>query len=359
MKSIVSIMILLFLLSGCNSNKRSIDKNITNEENITQDDNTTTAAKRFNQEWHFIYDEKFYTFNNIDKDTNIHAKNAIGKYTGKGIKIAIIDDSLDIFHSQIVNHSIETYNVATESNDVFPTENESHGTAVVGIIAASGGDGIRGIAPEVELLFISIPDLLADSHVIAAFDYAYRYGADIISCSWGTGNVSELVKDKIEDVSNNGRNAKGIPVVFAVGNDGSEIGNDESAIENVLGVGSTNKYNDVAFYSNYGKSVDIVAPGGEYIGIPTLDMSGENGFNSTDYLQYNDKNAFIGTSASAPIVSGSIALMLEKNPELTRQEIYYILEHNSDKIADDYNKSGHGLFAGYGKLNLDKAISSY
>ncbi len=73
-------------------------------------------------------------------------------------------------------------------------------------------------------------------------------------------------------------------------------------------------------------------------------------------MDYNDKNTFIGTSASAPIVSATIALMLEKNPNLTVSQIYNILKESADKIGDDYGINGHSIQYGYGKINVDRAI---
>jgi subtilisin family serine protease len=337
---------MLFLLLGCNQN-----------DNINKvDNNISLNSNTIHQEWHFIYDEEFYHFNKIDKKAHIHAKNSIQKYSGKGIKIAVIDDSLDTLHPKMIEHISQTYNVVDDSSDVSPKKEHSHGTAVSGIIVSDTKKGIRGIAPNVELLFISIPDILSDAHVISAFDFAYQNGADIISCSWGTNNVSNIVKEKIRLVAKKGREGKGISIIFAVGNKGEEIRNDESAIEEVIAIGSTNKYVKVPFYSNYGKALDFVAPGGEYIGIPTLDINSDAGFNFSDYLLYNDKNAFIGTSASAPIVSATIALMLEKNPELTREDIYEILKQSCDKI-DEHNITVHDILSGYGKINVDNALS--
>ena len=135
---------------------------------------------------------------------------------------------------------------------------------------------------------------------------------------------------------------------------------DEVTFKRVVGVKhSTDEENLRAYYSNYGKNLDIVAPGGYYLGITTLDNIGTNGIASIDenYILYNDTNAFIGTSAAAPIVSGAIALLLEKNPNLTRLEIENILKNSADKIGNPPYFNNRNNYYGYGKINLTNMLS--
>lgn len=353
MKVLLSFLV-IFLLTGCFSSSGPMSRSI--DANETQKEATNKPVTYKHQEWHFIYDKSFFEFNKIDKDAHIHASKTMKEYSGKGVTIAVIDDNLDTSHPDIRDAIMMTYNVEENTTTVAPLTDTSHGTAVVGILSANDGAKIKGMVPNAKIIFIAIPEILTDSAVIKAFDFAQKNKADIISCSWGTNDVSYIVREKIKDVVHSGRDGKGIAVVFASGNDSEKIGDDESAIEDVIGVGSTNKYNQKSFFSNYGESLDFVAPGGEYIGIPTLDISGSKGFSSGDYLDYNDENTFIGTSASTPIVSATIALMLEKNPNITIFEIYNILKNSSDKLDGNYGISGHSEQYGFGKINVDQAM---
>ena len=201
---------------------------------------------------------------------------------------------------------------------------------------------------------------MSDSETVELFTKAEEFGADIINNSWGTGDVSQAVKDKIVDLAKNGRGGKGTIIVFAVGNKDINIGNDESAIPEVISVGATDKKNVRASYSNHGTNLDVMAPGGYDLGITTLDDMGTVGIATfTDnYLLYNDTNRFRGTSASAPIVSGIVALMLEKNPNLTRSEVENILKNSADKIGEFPYSSGRNDYYGYGKVNLEKIMNS-
>jgi len=321
---------------------------------------TLKSEPYFYQQWYLDRNETFYTQNAIDENASINSGNLLKSYTGKGIKIAIIDDGLDTTHEDLEGAIINTFDISTHTANVSQTNStDHHGTAVTGIIGARvNGKGIQGIASQSQIIFLKYKEGMSDSETIELFNKADEFGADIINCSWGTYDVSQSVKDKIIDLANNGRDGKGTIIVFASGNDDQDMGNDESAIPEVISVGATNKDNLRTWYSNYGENLDIVAPGGYYIGVTTLDPMESNGISSVDnnYLLYNDSNSFIGTSASAPIVSGIIALMLERNPNLTRVEIGDILKKSSDKIGNLQYENGRNNYYGYGKIDLTKIM---
>lgn len=63
-------------------------------------------------------DEAFYTQNAIDDEAHIHVDNLLNRYTGDGIKIAIIDDGLDVYHEDLSSSVIATYDITTKTTDV-------------------------------------------------------------------------------------------------------------------------------------------------------------------------------------------------------------------------------------------------
>ena len=365
---VISILVIVFLINGCklfdnnhsNNNSSSTNMSNLNDRNIPQEENNITD-KYFYQQWYINYNFDFYAKNGIDPQANIDAFKSLNRYKGRGVKVAIIDDGLDIYHEDLEDALIASYDIETGTSNVSHREFTGfHGTAVSGIVLARDNDkGIAGIAPEADLIFLRYTDEMSDAQTIELFNKAVEFGADIIICSWGTYNVSKAVRDKIIDLANNGRGGLGIPIVFAVGNDGTYMGNDESAIDEVISVGASNTDNDRAWYSNYGEHLDILAPGGDFnFAITTLDDMGERGVAILDpnYILYNDYDGFAGTSPAAAIVGGAIALMLEADPNLTRVEIEQILKDTAQKIGDTEYINGRNDYYGYGKLDLDRAI---
>jgi len=342
----------VFLLIGCgvdeDDNGAVFDDNIT----VTPSPSPTVEPPFLNtgddtlllEQWSIFKDEDFYRLNGVDEDAHIHARNSLNTFSGKGIKVAVIDNGFEIHHPELSSKIISTYNFKNDTKDIdIIADKVSHGTAVTGIIAASANDiGIRGIAPDVELILLEMPDFLTDSNTIEMFDKAVALGADVINCSWGTGNVSDAVREHLNNLASNtsegGRDGKGVLIVFASGNDNSLMGNDESSVEGVFGVGATSSENLRTSYSDYGPDLDIVAPGGEFLGISTLDLLGNPGSSDDEYIRYNEVKdgqlaGFVGTSASAPILSGVLALALEKNPNLTADDLKELLKVGVEKTS--------------------------
>ncbi|OHD94481.1 MAG: hypothetical protein A2019_05965 [Sulfurimonas sp. GWF2_37_8] len=315
----------------------------------------------YQQQWYLHYDNFFYIQNNIEANAHINVGNMLQTNGGKGVKIAIIDDGLDMTHEDLVGAIINSYDMNTKTTNVsHTTACGFHGTAVTGIIGARvNHKGIHGIASSSSIIFLKYKEFMSESETIELFAKAEEFGADIINCSWGTNDVSQPVKEKIQDLAINGRNGKGTIIVFAAGNENKDMGNDESSIPEVIAVGATDKDNLRVWYSNYGQNLDVMAPGGSDIGITTLDDMYQNGLSSMDenYFLYNDDYPFIGTSASAPIVSGAIALLLEKNPNVTRAEVETILQNSSDKIGAVPYVTGRNNVYGYGKINLTNLMA--
>lgn len=307
------------------------------------------------EQWSIYENFRFYRRNGVSTGASINSGSVLESSRGRGIKIAIIDDGLDIDHEDLEGAVVSSFDLETQTSDVSHiASGDLHGTAVAGIVAARvNRRGIAGVASEADIIFLKFKPLMSDSDFIELFDRAANMGADVINNSWGTGSASPAFREKIADLATNGRGGRGISIVFAAGNDAISIDGDESSIPEVISVGATNKDGVVTGYSNFGTNLDIVAPGGEYLGISTLDPSGFAGGSAGDYLLYNDSNGFVGTSAAAPIVSGIIALMLEKNPDLTRVEIESILKRTADKVGGVfYDTDGHNDYYGHGKVNL-------
>ncbi len=233
------------------------------------------------------------------------------KTKGSGVKIAIIDDGFDLNHEDLKGITVDfAYDMEKKSLNPSPVNPvDVHGTRIAGVIfALHNGIGVDGIAPESSLIAIRHPDTWT-SKTILSFYLAKLAKADVVNCSWHSQYLLEPVEDVIRDLTNTGRDGKGTTVVFAAGNQARTLtaGSSEASIKGVLAVGSVNKTGNKLRFSNYGEQVDIFTLG--------RDILTTNSSTSRKYIRFS------GTSASAAIISGLIALLLSDNAELRLDEI--------------------------------------
>lgn len=198
-----------------------------------------------------------------------------------------------------------------------------HGTMVAGIIGAvrNNNIGVNGIADNVEIMVLRVvPDGdERDKDVALAIRYAVENGANIINMSFGKAfsPQKEFVDGAIKFAQDNN-----VLLVHAAGNDGlnndsiehypSKFFDNDSVATTLINVGASGMYNSkdfAAFFSNYGQSVDLFAPG---VGI------------TTTYPE-NEYEEASGTSFSCPIVSGVAALVWSYYPTLTAVQLKQVL----------------------------------
>ncbi len=280
---------------------------------------------------------------------------------GAGVKVAVIDDGADVNHEDLGENIFIAYNADTGGENI--QTKESHGNTCAGfIVAPINGKGIVGVSPESKMIAIKLEDS-SDAYTIRAFEYAKKHGAKVISCSWGSNNVSDAVVSELKSLYNSG-----VTVLFASGNEGASLDvqgtNDESEVEWVIGVGASGENNDVTNYSNYGKNIDIIAPGGgdtqESIGVLGLDDMGASGYPDETGLINNNYLFANGTSFSTPITAGVVAMMYAVNPNITPKQVKEILTSTATKVGQNrsasYNGQGFDKKRAYGKVNAGRAV---
>ncbi len=372
METLLKLFVIISILSfaSCNSKKRT-----TQEPQSSIED-----EQYFDFLWHFSHNDDFASKFGIDREANIHIEEAWKVTKGAGVTVAVIDaGSFNDKHEDLKDNVINVYNADYQNGDVSnDTDEPSHGTTVSGFIAAPiNGKGIVGAAPEAKLILIK-QSLPSDAATIRAFQYAKDNGAQVINNSWGTNNVSQAVASFLQELKDDG-----ITIIFASGNENcnmdenfiqdsegniictQNIGipiNDESELSSVIGVGASNEKNDVTSYSNYGSEIDILAPGGDNSissGILGLDDTGPLGSGVQRMIVSNNYAFASGTSFSAPITTGVVALMLSINPTLSPDRVRDILIQSADKIGDsaNYNSSGFDRQRAFGKINASNALS--
>jgi kexin len=263
---------------------------------------------------------------------DIHAQSAWqNNHSSSNTVIGVVDDGLEIAHEDIIENNQATLNWDFLSNDSDPTGG-THGTAVAGLAAARGGNniGISGVAPHAAIAGIRLIGATTDTNETAALTL-HKDAIDIYNNSWGPhdlGNLdgpAPLTQAALLDGVTYGRNGLGAIYVWAAGN--GRVTNDNANYDGyannpyTIAVSATNSHGKLTYYSEPGACILVNAPGGDYTSwMATTDRTGLAGYNVGNYT-FN----FGGTSASVPVVSGVIALMLDANPNLSWRDIKQIL----------------------------------
>ncbi|OWZ09222.1 Membrane-bound transcription factor site-1 protease, partial [Phytophthora megakarya] len=276
-------------------------------------------------------------------------------FKGQGVKVGIFDTGLS--SSKLANVK-ERINWTHEPKN---TDLVGHGTFVAGVI--SGTDAkCPGIAPEAELFVFRMftgEQLSFTSWYLDAFNYALFKKIHVLNLSTGGPDFQDLpFVDKVQELA-----ANGIILVSAVGNDGPHYGllSNPADQAEVIGVGGITKDNEIADFSSRGMTTWELPFGSGRIkpDIVTLaeDVPGSDASGGCKMLS--------GTSASAPIVSASIAVLASMIPAEERWNILnpasmkQILLESADKLEarhDSEHVVRNNIFEqGNGMLNISKA----
>ncbi|MEY4095146.1 MAG: Serine protease AprX [Acidobacteriota bacterium] len=324
---------------------------------------------------------------------NVHAQYG---YTGAGIGVAVIDSGITPWHDDLTaNTRTKTGQRVTKfvdfvNNRTTKYDDWGHGTHVAGIIAGNGYDsnGDRlSIAPKANIIALKALDFEGKgkiSDIIAALDWAVTnktaYNIRVINMSLGAGVFESYNTDPLTLAAKRAVDA-GIVVVAAAGNMGKAAdGKPQYGAITAPGnapwvltvgasssMGTTDRRDDtMALYSSRGPTMidfaakpDLVAPGSG-----TVSLSEKNS------LFYTTKAAYLmpgkvrglsylpcltlsGTSMAAPVVAGSVALMLEANPNLTPNLVKAILQFTAQVYNGyDYLTQGAGFLNTLGAVRL-------
>ncbi len=220
----------------------------------------------------------------------------------------------------------------TWDND--PMDENKHGTLVSGIIGAEHNSiGIAGVNPNVKILNLRAFDKNGEGEeddVASAIIYAVKMGAKVINMSFGDKIYSQVLKDVIEYA-----HSQNVTLVASSGNSASNLPHYPSGFNQVISVGAIQEDEILAGFSNYGSTLDLVAPGSQILST-ALD---------NQYINVS------GTSISAPFVSAAAAILASiKN--YSNDEIKQILK----STAKDLGASGWDEKYGAGNLNILKSL---
>lgn len=320
----------------------------------------------------------------------------------RGVVIAIIDDGVDIDHEDLAaaGKIVAPIDVQAGDADPRPGPGDFHGTCCAGVTLANADNslGVSGVAPNCALMPIRLlGPAQTDVMEALAFRHAVDNGAAVISNSWGppdNGGAAPLpgvVGAAFDHALAAGRGGLGAVIMFASGNGNESISSAATldgyaADARVIAVAAVNDGNVRSGYSDFGPEVDVSAPSdgtsaqpivwagmpadGSTLAITTIDQTAALGLNpptpGSDPEPVADPNytgTFGGTSSACPLAAGVVGLMIAVAPDLTRDQLKFVLEATADKVdaanvdpVGRYQPTGHSQFYGFGRVNAFEAV---
>ncbi len=317
----------------------------------------------YNFQWNFDN----ATYGGVGAEEAWEALGAPGN-PGQGVIVAVVDTGV-AYEDAIVGlkHYYQAPDLANTcfvqgydfvNNDSHPNDDESHGTHVTGTIAQStnNASGVAGLAFGACIMPVKVLDRNGSgtyANVAAGIRYAADNGAKVINLSLGGPADGQVIKDAVAYAY-----GKGVTVVAASGNENTSVGYPAAYDQYVIAVGATRYDETRAPYSNFGTSLDIVAPGGD----TTVDQNGDGyvdgilqqTFNpSTKQLNAFGYYFFSGTSMATPHVAAAAAMVIGHGNATTPTDVRAALE----TTADDLGTAGIDMIYGHGLLNIPAALA--
>jgi len=302
----------------------------------------------------YIYNQAGFAVNDPDyaKQWNLKQIDAEGAWSqgvnGQGVTVAVIDTGISQGPDLKQTKFVGGYDFVNDRKEA--TDDNGHGTHVAGTIAQSTNNkyGVAGIAYGAKLMPLKVLSRAGGgtvSDIAEAIRFAADNGADVINMSLGGGGESKLMREAIDYA-----HSKGVVVVAAAGNSGVSGASYPALYENVIGVSATGPDKSKTGYSNYGKGVDIAAPGGT-----TRSSEADGVLQETINPRTPGEFAFKyfqGTSMAAPHVAGVAALIKSQGRGASADRVQQILLSSATPVkGDEANHFGAGL------LNAQKAVA--
>ncbi len=313
---------------------------------------------------------------------------------GGGVIVAVIDTGVDFAHpdlaaniwrdaagnpgADLVDVSTETlsylaeagYSIRPEEDyrqpDGDPGDENGHGTHVAGTIGAvaRNGQGIAGVAWRSKIMPVRAGfdvlrgsdgahlGVLEEDDIAAAIRWAADHGADVINMSFGlrAKEESSTVSLALQYAA-----SLGVVLVAAAGNDGADGAETWPAADpRVISVAATVASDRRIFFSNWGRSVDISAPGSEILSTRAYStaVGGLNGVVDERYTRAS------GTSMAAPHVAGAVALVLSAWPRLSAAEAAARVIATADPLPGYESRGARFESLGTGRVNLLRALTA-
>ncbi len=269
---------------------------------------------------------------------DLHAADAWAVTTGAAdVLIAVIDSGIDYRHEDLDDGRVRTdidWDFVNLDDDAM--DDNGHGTHVAGSIAAesNNGTGVTGLMWQASLVAYKVCDRsgsCATDAIAKAIRQAAHVDADIINMSLG-GSCAQTIADAV----NYAYFDRGMVIVAAAGNEAAGVSY-PAAFPPVIAVGAVD-YNDrLAYFSNFGPEIDVVAPG----------------VNVLSTIPNDNYETYSGTSMASPQVAAVAGLILAQHPGIENDMVRALIR----QAVDDRGAVGYDIRYGYGRINAAKAVT--
>ncbi len=270
--------------------------------------------------------------------------------TGRGVGVAVLDTGIYL-HEDFEHRVADFVDIVHRRRDAY--DDNGHGTHIAGIIGGSGSasDGkYMGIAPECHIIMLKVLDKKGNgyaSDVLAGLkwvrDNRERYGIRIVNISVGSFSRKGMTENSVLVRGVNAAWDDGLVVCVAAGNmgPGTNTITTPGISRKVITVGCSDDYKEVNVMGNRMIDYSGRGPTGACICKPEIIAPGAGIMScSNEEGQYQSKS---GTSMSTPLVSGAIALLLQKYPYMNNRDVKLMLRERAVDLGLPINQQGWGL----------------
>ena len=243
------------------------------------------------------------------------------------VEIAVLDTGIDLDHPDLKAKLLPGWDAV--NGDSVPADDNGHGTFVAGVAAGrtDNGTGTAGVAWRSRIIPVKV---LArngsgnDADVVEGIQWAVAHGADVINLSLGGEGRSAAIDQWVDYALDHD-----VAAVAAAGNDGVDTPNYPAASPGVVSVGATDHTGQLAHFSNWGDTVDLVAPG-----MDIASTANGGGYGVGD-----------GTSFACPLTAGVVALLRAVEPDLPARDAANRVVNSAKDIAGQGRdpQTGRGL----------------
>jgi len=276
-------------------------------------------------------------------------------YDGHGVKVAILDTGIDATHPDLAGRASATEDFTEDGSVVDTFGHGTHVASILGGTGAASGGSRKGVAPGADLLIGKVLDHNGESYessVVDGMEWAAASGARVISMSLGTrlpAGADDPMAQAVDQLSA----SSGALFVIAAGNLGGTGGTIASpgSANSALTVGATSKTDTLADFSSRGPRIgdngvkpEITGPG---VGIVAARAAGTNLGPIVDDVY----TRLDGTSMATPHVAGAAAIVAQRHPEWTGQQL------KSALVASSKDNGFTVWQQGAGRVDVPKALA--